>query len=203
MKEDNKIDPLDMIAAIMPGGVELQEAVGQRRFVASETLPIAGLEWQYGRGDQYEVSPKEYLTSLGFEFGKEADDLFINVTLPEGWKLEPTDHSMWSHLVDGKGRQRAGIFYKAAFYDRSADFNLMQRFNRGEIFEGNEGYVEGAIKYYVSDMDKFVYTTKEYTYEEKYEGNYWDIGTTAQKDTDAWLEGHYPDWQNPMAYWED
>jgi len=203
MKKNNEINPLDIIAALLPGGVELQEAIGQRDFVASETLPIEGLEWRFNSGDKYEVSPKEYLTSLGFEFGEEADDLFINVTLPEGWKLEPSDHSMWSHLIDGKGRQRAGLFYKAAFYDRGAHMDLMQRFSRGEIYEQDEGHKEGVIQYRVVDIDKVVYTTKEYPYKVQYEGDYWDICSVAQKDTEAWLEEHYPDYENPMAYWED
>jgi hypothetical protein len=42
------------------------------------------------------------------------------VSLPPGWKVVPTDHSMWSDLVDAKGEKRASIFYKAAFYDRDA-----------------------------------------------------------------------------------
>ena len=66
---------------------------------------------------------------MGIVFGKEVDDLFVEVTLPAGWKKEATDHSMWSKLVDDKGRERASIFYKAAFYDRDAHINITQRFH--------------------------------------------------------------------------
>ena len=52
------------------------------------------------------------------------DALFQYVTLPEGWHKQPTEHSMWSHLLDDKDRKRASIFYKAAFYDRSAQLHL-------------------------------------------------------------------------------
>ena len=48
------------------------------------------------------------------------DDLFTDVKLPQGWRIQPTNHSMWSDLLDEAGVKRAAIFYKAAFYDRSA-----------------------------------------------------------------------------------
>jgi hypothetical protein len=58
----------------------------------------------------------------GVKFGKPLPDnsIFCNAELPKGWKKRATDHSMWSELVDDKGVVRAQIFYKAAFYDRSA-----------------------------------------------------------------------------------
>src|SRR6185436_8068032 len=40
-----------------------------------------------------------------------------------------TDHSMYTDLVDDKGRVRASIFYKAAFYDRKADISFKRRFS--------------------------------------------------------------------------
>jgi hypothetical protein len=65
--------------------------------------------------------------SLGFTFGDpDPDDpLFMPATLPEGWKREPADHDMWSYVVDDLGRQRAAVFYKAAFYDRKAYARLV------------------------------------------------------------------------------
>ena len=54
------------------------------------------------------------------------DDLFFNVVLPEGWEVRETDHSMHSDLFDAEGKRRGGIFYKAAFYDRRASFNMVE-----------------------------------------------------------------------------
>ena len=45
--------------------------------------------------------------------------------LPEGWKREASYHPMWSHIVDGAGKQRVSIFYKAASYDRKAHMSLV------------------------------------------------------------------------------
>jgi hypothetical protein len=86
-----------------------QEKTGQESFVESTTLPTV-------------ISGKEILEAAGVKFlGLVEDDaLFQYVQLPAGWKKVATDHSMWSTLVDEKGRERASIFYKAASYDRRA-----------------------------------------------------------------------------------
>lgn len=94
-----------------PSAIEEQEAKGQKELEESQQLPI-----QCGYKD------KKKLEQAGVVFGKplKDDPLFCEAVLPNGWKVEKTDHSMWSNLVDEKGKQRAGIFYKAAFYDREA-----------------------------------------------------------------------------------
>lgn len=88
-----------------------QEAAGQTSFVSSETLPT----------DMNEAD-KEYLESRGVVFLEtvDGDPIFQYVELPKGWSKQATDHSMWSNLVDNNGNKVASIFYKAAFYDRSA-----------------------------------------------------------------------------------
>jgi len=68
--------------------------------------------------------PREKLELLGFVFGPEIDDLFVSVEMPDGWQIRPTDHHMWSELVDDTQVVRATIFYKAAFYDRVAEFYM-------------------------------------------------------------------------------
>jgi len=92
-----------------PGAIERQEAQGQEQLVNSEQLPV-------------NCVGKEKLEAAGVIFGDPLPDdpLFCEAKLPDGWKKEATDHSMWSKLVDGYGNERASIFYKAAFYDRDA-----------------------------------------------------------------------------------
>ncbi len=106
-----------MIAST-PGGIERQEAAGQASFVSSETLPL-----------QFNYCTKEQFEAMGVVFGAPVDDLFQQARLPAGWVKVATDHSMHSELRDEKGRKRAGIFYKAAFYDRSAFISLTSRFS--------------------------------------------------------------------------
>lgn len=63
------------------------------------------------------------IEARGIKIVNEDDDLFFQVELPEGWRIAPTDHSMHSDLLDADGEIVAGIFYKAAFYDRRADIH--------------------------------------------------------------------------------
>lgn len=90
-------------------GIEFDEAQGQQELVHSELLPVDGSN----DGD---------VLALGIVFGDPVpgDPLFRKATLPAGWKKRATDHSMWSEIVDEIGKVRAVVFYKAAFYDRSA-----------------------------------------------------------------------------------
>lgn len=91
------------------GGIEAQEAQGQRQLVGSTQLPVKGNH-----------DPK--FAEMGIIFGASTPDdpLFCEATLPAGWSKRATDHSMWSEIVDEIGKVRASIFYKAAFYDRDA-----------------------------------------------------------------------------------
>lgn len=100
------------------GAVERQEARGQSELVESEQLPT-------------EITPedKTELESAGVVFGPpdKDDPLFCSAKLPEGWKKQPTEHSMWSELRDESGKVRAMIFYKAAFYDRHAFIRVQKQ----------------------------------------------------------------------------
>lgn len=175
--------------AMMPGGIEAQERAGQATFCATETLPTD--------------SPWDDLELLGITKGKKIDDIFVEAKLPAGWKKKSTEHAMWSHLLDNKGRRRAGIFYKAAFYDRSARLSLDRRFSF--TCEPKDGY-DRDIPYkdrdagkwigVVKDSDKIIYRTipmQGPTYEQRDE-----LSEKAQ----AWLKKKYPDYESVLAYWK-
>jgi hypothetical protein len=91
------------------GYIEHQEKQGQADVSRGCKLPI-----------RISGKSKEELEEIGFVFGDQIDELFQECTLPEGWEIRPTDHSMWSDIVDDKGEKRGSMFYKAAFYDRRA-----------------------------------------------------------------------------------
>lgn len=118
MQEDPAEGLLFLAEAMGPGGsdgaIRALEKRGQQQLVNSDRLPSEF------KGDRAEWE------ALGFTFGDpDPDDpLFMPATLPEGWKREPADHDMWSYVTDQHGRHRAEVFYKAAFYDRSAFMRL-------------------------------------------------------------------------------
>lgn len=101
--------------------IEDQEAGGQQQLVASSQLPA-----QTSKHGESSIS---MLQKLGVEvLGQTVgDELFFDVRLPVGWKIEATDHSMWSELKNADGKRVAEIFYKAAFYDRRAHIDPYPR----------------------------------------------------------------------------
>jgi len=185
-----------------PGGIEAQEARGQRDFVANDTLPI-----------KCSFCTREQLEQMGIVFGEPVDDLFVNVQLPEGWRKERTDHSMWSHLLDDQGRKRASIFYKAAFYDRSAQINLDRRFGckvMPDLGYSDPDYKKGDWHCIVTDCGETIWQSEEYVGPEpEYSSENREAWLAWNNSKDvlasigvAWLDEHYPDWCNDLAYWD-
>lgn len=175
----------NFMAASTPGGIEKQEAEGQKQFVASQTLPIK--------------CPRDSLEKLGFKFGDLVDDIFIAVEMPKGWSKKPTDHSMWSDLIDSKGRKRGGIFYKAAFYDRNAHASLNTRYR----VEGNYQLKLGKqSQYFVIDTatSEPVFSTKIINISDP--KSYWDIDEGVAQQARDWLQENYPDHEDVLAYWD-
>ncbi len=101
------------------------EKRAQNEIVNSSQLPR---KWNGSRNLR---SLKEQYELMGIKvIGDSKDDqLFMDVVLPEGWKIQHTDHAMWNQLVDNNGRVRARFFYKGAFYDRDAHINFQTRYS--------------------------------------------------------------------------
>ncbi|MFE9296575.1 hypothetical protein [Streptomyces niveus] len=127
---DSHASRMAMLAGALTGRstddlIREQEKAGQEQFLASDHLPTE--------------MDRPAFEALGFTFAQPAaaDPLFAPATMPAGWTRQGSDHDMWSYLLDEHGRRRASIFYKAAFYSRSASMNLI----------GVGGYVrEQALK---------------------------------------------------------
>ncbi len=183
----------NFVAAMTPGGIERQEAKGQQDFVAAETLPT-----DMGRsGTNPDV--KSILESWGFKFLGlvPGDPIFQRVEFPSGWKKEATDHSMWSHLIDEKGRKRGAIFYKAAFYDRSAHLSLNRRFLILCDYDRLDKKHEIVMK--VMDGDDVIFSTDVVS--EPAERR-WEVTDAQTSIAKQWLEERFPDFENPAAYWD-
>jgi len=174
----------NFVVASTPGGIEAQEAGGQADFVESQTLPID--------------CPKEQLETLGFVFGDTVDELFVNVKFPEGWTVRPTDHSMWSELLDQHQNVRAAIFYKAAFYDRSAHMRL----GRAILVEQNYDAKDGIQFFVTYNRNKNLFSTEIVQDVEKDSKEYWAEEDRMRNVAIDWMNKNYPDNDNPLAYWE-
>lgn len=181
-------DMENMLVAMTPGGIEAQERAGRDKLVASSTLPIKanGCTW-------------EQIEQAGIVRHKPVDDLFVRVTLPDGWKVVATSHDMNSDLVDNKGRRRGNVFYKAAFYDRSAHITMHRRYHvEAQPINGWETKDwEEDWRAVVSDSDGNVIWQTEGT---AARADYRAQGVL-EDEARAWINEHYPDWQDVNAYW--
>lgn len=176
------------ITAQTPGGIEAQEAAGQAKLVADSTLPI-----------KCNYCTREQLEQMGIVFFEPVDNLFVNVKLPDGWKKVPTDHSMWSNLIDEKGRVRGSIFYKAAFYDRDAFICIDRRYSFRNKQLGND-YETSPRAAVVLDQDEVIWQSESESPSD--EVPTYEAGDRYLPDAKAWLGERYPDWRDPLAYWD-
>lgn len=200
MKEKKGINPAalgallkgdidNFVVASTPGGIEAQEAQGQRDFVSNETLPLECLH--------YNGDADELLKSLGFELGDAVDDLFRSVKLPDGWSKKPTEHSMWSRVVDASGRERLAVFYKAAFYDRRAHFSFRQRISMARDWDLEERQNKCVVRV-IADGDKILYETE---IRDLPADNPWRVSEQLERDAEMWTNRIFPEWRDPGAYW--
>lgn len=186
------------------GAIERSEARGQAALVHGDDLPT----------DMDGVTQEEVTEATGIVFGEKVDHLLTRVTLPAGWSKRRTDHAMHSELVDDKGRVRAGIFYKAAFYDRRADmyFRPFWRIetayhdaqNRPKwIGNGENPEFNGKLLRSVVILDGF--GAEAMRYEPIGADDYTDEAFAKddenKKAARAWLDANHPDWRSPFAYW--
>lgn len=182
--------------------IEAQEARGQRELAAAAATGNAQLPTR----SQWDELEKAGIKRLGPVDG---DDLFQRAELPAGWSIKQTDHSMWSNLLDDKDRKRARIFYKAAFYDRRATLHLDARFKienyehpdyekiaMSTVKDGGEVVFTSDRIEMLTDADRYGYHDKETGVETPSKRD------VAQKQCEAWLAEHYPDWRSTSAYWD-
>ncbi len=180
---------LDAMVQGSSNAILKQEAQGQCQLVNSDTLPT-----------EMGVTDRTALESAGVKFGEpvNGDPIFTYVELPNGWKKVPTDHSMWSELLDEKGRKRASIFYKAAFYDRSAHLNADRRYSYGTDYDAASA--RNVVVSHVRDGRTVIFSTEEIAMKEGQHS--WELSDIADKAAKDWLDAHYPDWHDASAYWD-
>ncbi|KKN69110.1 hypothetical protein LCGC14_0443990 [marine sediment metagenome] len=164
-----------------------QEQQGQIELVSSIMLPTKGAE---------------QLEKIGCVLGpiNEKDPLFREVTLPEGWKKERTDHSLYSKIVDAQGNERATVFYKAAHYDRDAFCFAQRRFHHNTLYPAREDRPEGGVKLGIgtSDSDEplVIIVTKPWN-------RSFEFDKEGEEVIEAYMQEHAPDWQDYNAYWDE
>jgi hypothetical protein len=166
--------------------IERQERDGQRQLAQDDELPTDGID-------------DPALAAWGVVKGevKQGDPMFCHVTLPTGWSKVPTDHPMHTNLVDQGGRRRAAIFYKAAFYDRSASIRPCSRFSAGPY---KDDWADRDAQYFPAIFDgskiawrgAFIPHGKER----------WGDSDKARDIAERLLKSKFPDYQDVLKYWD-
>lgn len=165
------------------------ERAGQASFVNSTTLPT-----------EMSQDAKKVLEEAGVKFlgAVPGDELFQYVELPAGWKKRSTDHSMHNNLLDDKGRVRATIFYKAAFYDRSASLSVSRRYSTRFDYQRFER--EGVGVSQVLDGATVLHATEPVARRAGEES--WHVSEKSNKLAREWLLMNFPVCDDPGAYWD-
>lgn len=189
--DDNPVEFLvDALAMGTSNAIMRQESEGQKALVNSNVLPT-----------EMSSADRAILEAAGVRFlgTVEGDDLFQYVELPEGWQKKPAPSSFWSDLLDEKGRERAGIFYKAAFYDRKARLSCSRRYRYAPDWEKQN---ENTAISHVYDGDKIIYSTTPLVWTPDSEEKKYAYQDAADAEAVRWLETHYPEWRDAGAYWD-
>lgn len=206
----------DGMATLLVGMIDGPAAAG-KEIVASEKRGQAELVAR-AKGKEAQLpcdisrESRAVLEAAGVKFLGPAgnDPLFQRAELPAGWKVEPTQHSMWSRLIDDKGRRRATIFYKAAFYDRRAHMNVKPRYEiEGYFNDDHETFAAARVL----DADgSVVFESERIKITEENKHTKYDPGTgkpivlsangRAAESCEAWLNANHPDWKSLTAYWD-
>jgi hypothetical protein len=180
------------ILAATPGGIERQEAAGQAKLVKSaDRLPTAV-------NYPYDTTISEVSEKLGIQLGSIIDDVFIEATFPKGWHIKPTEHYMWSNLIDDRGRKRASIFYKAAFYDVSAHINFECRYDINGYATREDGGVKLRGCQVVDRSTEKVLWSSDFVGERDY-----DSQDKNSAEARKWLNENFPQRDDPFAYWNE
>ena len=178
----------NLLIASTPGGIEAQEKQGQTQQATAQTLPR-------------KLDRRQFET-LGFVFGENVDDLFVSVQFPEGWAKRPTDHSMWTDIVDQFGRKRGGIFYKAAFYDRDANAHLSTRFGVSVSYNDDTRtvYVRDALELVKKEISGL--QRPDWNGDRERASEAVAKIDAAEKELREWLDENYPNWTYPETHWD-
>lgn len=189
--------------------IQGMEAEGQRQLVNSLEIPR---DWRGFKED--------LLKEMGFyippSLQTDRGDIFRPADLPNGWSKKGSDHAMWSYLVDEKGFRRFSIFYKAAFYDRSAHIGVERRFRIVRDYDAPDDTMTYTVEAAMPNGErKVIYT---FTHEKKIARNdsadatqeertaYWDARDAIEKECGeactSWLTERFPDPFNPTKHWD-
>lgn len=154
-----------------------------------------------------EAYTRSQYEKMGIKVLGEYDELFYSVELPADWKIQTTSSSIWSDLLDSKGRKRLSFFHKDSVWDRDAFSNFICRYSFSimpfDNFESDVEYEERVFKpwrLFLMDSGEMIDKLAEVTVNTKKE--YFALDDKFRKTARDFLDEHYPEWEDVNAYWD-
>ncbi len=163
---------------------------------------------------------------MGIRFGDALPNnpIFSQVTMPHGWKLQPTDHPMHTSIVDSAGNRRGSFFYKtyivvreAHLYDPEIRYSVKRYFDDQDYANVYER--DKHVRFQVIDsVGGVVLWSSAQTVQspaptpapadgmrgpvhEKWWLEFGACEKTCCAACREWLDKNFPEHKNPSAYW--
>ena len=212
-----EIDLQFLADAFEVGGPEAtlrKEARHAESFVKNETLPAKMLLAPYksqARARDEERLARETLEKWGLKFlgAVEGDPSLVRVELPAGWRKLPTYETRLVMLVDDQSRERARI----VLFSEHKALIIQPRYGVKEMSHEEILYGKGAILAVVTDGrivtgdDGVLFVTEPVQpaaqdNERRSKLERMKVPRELVKQAESWLDEHYPDWRDPLAYWD-
>lgn len=177
---------------------------------------------------QYESGQKECPSAIPFYEAHgikclESDGQFLTkVILPEGWTKEDDGGGYWTYVKDAHGKPRFCYFLKICPWDQDAFTRKTTRYStrrdygkagfdpeadavvQYKIYDGRETIYECEPVVVKNESVAFDYATEEarlkrIEWHEKTE----EVEKQQRAECEAYLDEHFPDWRDTLAYWEN
>jgi len=177
----------------IPQTIENQEKREQKKVKEFQLLPKKYNPYERKHLGYTDI--KKAYEKLDIEIIKEYDDLFFEVKLPEGWRIENTEHSMWNNLIDDKNRKRANFFYKGAFYDCNAFICFLCRYAIQDKFVEPNNF---------HNLQKYVICVDTVNDNILFKTEIVEKGCFDDKERESckeYMKKNFPNYKNEFAYW--
>lgn len=191
MKQAQQTVAIGMAIAASGGNpsdaIDIVQNMEQRRALGDGTTIQFGIRCTTPKG-------AEVLANAGVVFAGKRDHMVQTLVLPPGWTTKTEGY--WTKILDELGRERAHGFYKGASHDYEAFYSVYGRYGLRDEYEGGE-YVDRGTRRRTVASDGGAVTL--------FRPEGWGIGGKGREDQQAmcvaWLDEHFPNWQDVAAYW--
>ncbi len=117
---------------------------------------------------------------------------------PASFPLMRPGSTLWSKIVDAKGRARACIYYRDEFHNRVAYLRFNCRYSVRPDYETGDGSVCILDNGCGGEPPKILQEVRAFAHE-----SFEEARKRAREQAFAWLDWNFPQYKDPHAYWDD